>query len=83
MKYKEAFIGGAAGIAISFATMFMMAHYYKTTPVALINSNPQWRGWNHRNAACVQPSFRHTFLFGNHRSFGGNRNRQNDIRRLG
>lgn len=46
MKYKEAFIGGAAGIAISFATMFIMARHYKTTPVALINSNPQWSGWN-------------------------------------
>lgn len=40
------FIGGASGIAISFATMFMMAHHYNTTPVALINSNPHWNGWS-------------------------------------
>lgn len=46
MKYKEAFIGGACGIAISFASMFMIAHHYKTTPVALINSNSQWSGWS-------------------------------------
>ena len=39
-------IGTACGIAISFASMFMMALHYKTTPVALINSNPQWSGWS-------------------------------------
>ena len=39
------FIGGAVGITFSFAAMFFMARHYSTTPVALINSNPRWEGW--------------------------------------
>lgn len=37
--------GGILGIVLSFAAIFMLAKHYSTDPISLINSNPQWKGW--------------------------------------
>lgn len=38
-------MGGVIGIAISLGSVFLVAHRYHTDPVSLINSNPDWEGW--------------------------------------
>ncbi len=40
------FIGIAAGIVVSMASVFILARHYHATPVNLINSNPSWAGWS-------------------------------------
>ena len=38
-------LSGVCGAIFAVAAMLFLAHHYHTTPVALINSNPDWRGW--------------------------------------
>lgn len=38
-------LAGICGAIFSVAAMSLLAHHYHTTPVALINSNPDWNGW--------------------------------------
>ena len=39
-------VGIVVGIAISMASILVIAKYYHATPVNIINSNPEWAGWS-------------------------------------
>ena len=40
-----AFLGMMVGIAISMASLLVIAKYYKASPIGIVNSNPGWDGW--------------------------------------
>lgn len=44
-NFVKIILAGICGAVFSVAAMFLLAHHYHTTPVALINSNPDWIGW--------------------------------------
>ena len=38
-------LAGLCGALFSVVAIFLLACHYQTTPVAFINSNPDWKGW--------------------------------------
>lgn len=44
-EFAQIALGGVIGSIFTFVLIFLLAHHYQTTPVALINSNPNWKGW--------------------------------------
>lgn len=38
-------LGVFVGIVVSFACIFVLSKYYKASPVDIVNSSPEWTGW--------------------------------------